>query len=591
MALSDADVQKQIKHMMAFIEQEANEKAEEIDAKAEEEFNIEKGRLVQTQRLKIMEYYEKKEKQIEQQKKIQMSNLMNQARLKVLKARDDMISDMLNEARQRLANVAKDPAKYPALMDGLVLQGFYQLLEPKVTIRCRKQDVQMVQASIQRNAAIYKEAVKSNIEARIDQDNFLSPDISGGIEIYNGTGKIKVANTLESRLDLMAQQHVLVGIQDSAVGYKDMVISRYLALVTFVPLVWVVRENAGMPDPAQRDLLMRQEASRQTGGLLTLTAAEQKLDAYLHRLKEQEMSAAHFPPTLHFFKAKPLIQKSSIFKLLQKMPKGKENAQQMDGLLNSLMQHLTLFTDDPDGEYPNQDVVWEKFEKAFIAAAGLTTHAPVLRDYFYQGLEELYHDNIMYLEIRSGLSRVGRENSGRTLWYFKEALSLPAELGATLPYFFHAGETADDEGTDIDQNILDALIFNTTRIGHGYALAHHPLAKELSRRRNIAVELCPISNQVLKLVSDLRNHPAAVLMSEGHPMVISSDDPSLFGNTGLSYDFYEAFVGIGGLKANLGTLKELALNSIRYSSLPPHLKNDAIVMWQNKWDAFISNNS
>lgn len=103
---------------MAFIEQEANEKAEEIDAKvqclavpltvllvqcflkcilnseewpyhhkdrasslhalsdkclplqAEEEFNIEKGRLVQTQRLKIMEYYEKKEKQIEQQKKM-----------------------------------------------------------------------------------------------------------------------------------------------------------------------------------------------------------------------------------------------------------------------------------------------------------------------------------------------------------------------------------------------------------------------------------------------------------------------------------------------------------------------------------------
>ncbi|XP_035390487.1 V-type proton ATPase subunit E 1 [Electrophorus electricus] len=206
MALSDADVQKQIKHMMAFIEQEANEKAEEIDAKAEEEFNIEKGRLVQTQRLKIMEYYEKKEKQIEQQKKIQMSNLMNQARLKVLKARDDMISDMLNEARQRLAKVARDPTRYSALMDGLVLQGFYQLLEPKVTIRCRKQDLSLVQASVQKNIPIYKAAVKNNLEVRIDQDNFLSPEVSGGVEIFNADGKIKVSNTLESRLELLAQQ-------------------------------------------------------------------------------------------------------------------------------------------------------------------------------------------------------------------------------------------------------------------------------------------------------------------------------------------------------------------------------------------------
>ncbi|XP_035002833.2 adenosine deaminase 2-A isoform X2 [Hippoglossus stenolepis] len=500
-------------------------------------------------------------------------------------------------------------------------------------------------------------------------------------------------------------------------------ISIFQAVATYVLLLGLMRAADGMPDPAQRDLLMRQEASRQTGGRVALTAAEQKLGAYLHRQKEQEMSAAQFPPAIHFFKAKPLIQKSSIFKLLQKMPKGaalhihSSTLVGVDWLVknvtyrphcyicftwdnsvrflfsdrqpfprwdcfywqlletlrakigdptsfdSSLMQHLTLFTEDPDNEYPDQDVVWEKFEKAFIAAAGLITHAPVLRDYFYKGLEELHQDNIMYLELRSGISKtyeldgtihdkvwtlktfqevtkkfvddhpdflgariiisvhralsvsevkeaikeaiqlqknfpdvvagfdmVGREDSGRSLWYFREALSIPADLGVTLPYFFHAGET-DDEGTDVDQNILDALLFNTTRIGHGYALAHHLLAKELSRRRNVAVELCPISNQVLKLVSDLRNHPAAVLMSEGHPMVISSDDPSLFSTTGLSYDFYQAFVGIGGLTANVGTLKELALNSIRYSSLPAHLKDRGRVMWQNQWDAFIADHS
>lgn len=34
----------------------------------------------------------------------------------------------------------------------------------------------------------------------------LSISSAGGVEIYNSDGKIKVSNTLESRLDLVAQQ-------------------------------------------------------------------------------------------------------------------------------------------------------------------------------------------------------------------------------------------------------------------------------------------------------------------------------------------------------------------------------------------------
>lgn len=71
-----------------------------------------------------------------------------------------------------------------------------------------------------------------------------------------------------------------------------------------------------------------------------------------------------------------------------------------------MIQNLTLFTEDPEAAYPSQDVVWEKFEKTFVVISGLITHAPVLRDYLYQGLEELHRDNIMYLELRSGLAKV-----------------------------------------------------------------------------------------------------------------------------------------------------------------------------------------
>lgn len=37
--------------------------------------------------------------------------------------------------------------------------------------------MRLLQASIQRNIPIYKAAVKTNLEVRIDQDNFISPDM------------------------------------------------------------------------------------------------------------------------------------------------------------------------------------------------------------------------------------------------------------------------------------------------------------------------------------------------------------------------------------------------------------------------------
>jgi len=217
MSMTDTDVQKQIKHMMAFIEQEANEKAEEIDAKAEEEFNIEKGRLVQQQRLKIMEFYERKEKQVELQKKIQSSNMLNQARLKTLKFRDDHVDTVLEEAKGRLTTIIQDREKYSAILQSLLTQGLCQLLETKATVRCRQADHQLVESIMPAAIAEYKTMVGKDCVLKIDTNNWLRQDTIGGLEVLNEKGKIKIDNTLEARLNMISQQ-ILPDIRSTLFG-------------------------------------------------------------------------------------------------------------------------------------------------------------------------------------------------------------------------------------------------------------------------------------------------------------------------------------------------------------------------------------
>jgi len=206
MGINNEDVKKQIDHMMAFIHQEAKEKAEEIEAKAEEEFNIEKGRLVQQERTKIMSYYEKREKQIDLQRKIQRSNFLNQSRLKVLKAQDEHVTGILDEAREKLGEVKKDKAKYALVLEGLLTQCMLQLLEPEARIRCREADVAIVKTIKDKSLKVYTEKTGKTCKMDIANGEWLAADCAGGIELVNKDGKIKVTNTLESRLELLSRQ-------------------------------------------------------------------------------------------------------------------------------------------------------------------------------------------------------------------------------------------------------------------------------------------------------------------------------------------------------------------------------------------------
>ncbi|XP_040577454.1 adenosine deaminase 2-A [Lepeophtheirus salmonis] len=188
-----------------------------------------------------------------------------------------------------------------------------------------------------------------------------------------------------------------------------------------------------------------------------------------------------------------------------------------------------------------------------------------------------------------GFDLVGQEDKGKPLIRFIKTLIKMKQMDPEIEFVFHAGET-NWQGFSTDENLIDAILLNTTRIGHGYALLKHPILKKLVAKKNIAIEICPISNQVLGLVKDIRNHPASALIAEGTtPLVISSDDPGSWGANGVSFDYYEAFMGLAGKHMDLRLLKKLFFNSLSYSLLKPQEKSKCLLKFESRWNDYMRN--
>eukprot|EP00795_Rhopilema_esculentum_P016451 gene16451-7865_t len=204
-----------------------------------------------------------------------------------------------------------------------------------------------------------------------------------------------------------------------------------------------------------------------------------------------------------------------------------------------------------------------------------------------QAVQKAMYMHKKYPDLMAGFDLVGQEDRGNPLLYYLNELLIPAAAGESLPYYFHAGETSW-EGQSVDYNIVDALLLNTRRIGHGFALSKHKVLMDQAKSKSVAVEVCPISNQVLGLVTDMRSHPATVFLDQNFPMTVNSDDPPIWGATGLSYDYYHVFMAMTRYDTDIRVLKQLALNSIMYCSLEKSRKAKLRAMWTRKWDEFIS---
>lgn len=182
-----------------------------------------------------------------------------------------------------------------------------------------------------------------------------------------------------------------------------------------------------------------------------------------------------------------------------------------------------------------------------------------------------------------GFDIVAEEDPGyRTLDYIDTILALKQkelDTGVNLPLYFHDGESNDRN----DTNMVDAILLGSKRVGHGFNSYYFPILFDKMRENHVVLEVNPISNQVLRYVDNLEVHPANAFMANGVDIVISSDDPGIFGYTGLSLDMWTALVSF---QLNLKELKTLCYNSLEYSGLGDH-KERAIFVWETKWAMWV----
>jgi adenosine deaminase CECR1 len=112
------------------------------------------------------------------------------------------------------------------------------------------------------------------------------------------------------------------------------------------------------------------------------------------------------------------------------------------------------------------------------------------------------------------------------------------ERNLEIPFLFHCGETLE-VGDKVDGNLFDAVLLNAKRIGHGYAIARHPLLMKMFRERNIAIESCPISNEVLGLTPITAGHHLPILLAYNVPCTINSDNATFYRQVLLYFKGFE----------------------------------------------------
>lgn len=194
------------------------------------------------------------------------------------------------------------------------------------------------------------------------------------------------------------------------------------------------------------------------------------------------------------------------------------------------------------------------------------------------------HMAVKYRDYVCGVDVAGYEN-GHVYKTRKEkqqieAFKIARENGISRTA--HAGEAPHAGGPTSIQNALDVL--DVDRIGHGYhAIASEKLYKRIKEER-IHLECCFTSSCKIGGYwnADLSKHPVKRFMKDKINMSLSTDDPTLFGNS-LEIDYRKI---LEGLDMDESDLMEANLNAARSAFLPEDERHELISFLEKEYGKY-----
>jgi aminodeoxyfutalosine deaminase len=165
---------------------------------------------------------------------------------------------------------------------------------------------------------------------------------------------------------------------------------------------------------------------------------------------------------------------------------------------------------------------------------------------------------------------IGGNENVHPLPQFAKVFKRAREMGLNLS--LHAGEVSGP------QDVYDALDCRAQRIGHGIRAALDPNLMDELKRRNVALEVCPVSNECTGAVPRLADHPLPRLIAASVPVTLSSDDPAMF-HTSVTREYEVAHEVLG---VDTSTLVAIAREGFKRGFMDEGLRRELLTKFEQQ---------